>query len=172
MFLTKQGNKHWTNWTTKFLRHLRALHHIAHPAQNIVQSTALQLWTTRIMHPTVPVALTRQSSTKTMMSHSLNSTIPLEGGHKITKGMDAWASSYIMYRNVTKHLPAFFISILYQKVRLPVLSWIAEQWQYCTIGQKVQWQYCLIGQYGQLPVFGRIAENDNIQWLGSLNWHY
>ncbi len=49
MFLTEQGNKHWTNWTTTFLKHLRALHHIAHPAQNIVQSTALQLWTTRIM---------------------------------------------------------------------------------------------------------------------------
>jgi hypothetical protein len=70
---------------------LRALHLIAHLAQNIVQFTALQLWTTRIMHPTAPVELIRQSSTKTMMSHSLNSTIPLGGSIRLqkTKGMDA-----------------------------------------------------------------------------------
>ncbi len=65
--------------------------------------------------------------------------------HKNTKGMDACASSYIMYGNVNKRLPVFAIGNchldLYMQVRIPVPGRIAEQWHFCTIGQKAQWQY-------------------------------
>jgi hypothetical protein len=42
---------------------------------------------------------------------STSSLMCRQDPHKITKGMDACASSYVMYRNVTKHIRAFFNSI-------------------------------------------------------------
>jgi hypothetical protein len=70
-----------------------------------------QLWTIQIGHLKPPTSLQRHILTTTTMNLSWNKHHTSWGEHKNTKGMDACASSYIMYGNVNKRLPVFAISI-------------------------------------------------------------